>query len=183
MTTTADDRNTTTTASTAGGERLVCTPRTIFGPYVTLGMPLRPAVETDDDRPRFTITGRILNGLGEPAGMTSLETCQPEGWTRSFTGPDGVYEISTVKPRMPAGRSPHLTLLLNTGRMIRPAVTCLYFPDEDNDTDELLARLSPQQRATMLARATDDGYQFDIHLTGQFETAFLGWPGLLDDAE
>jgi len=176
MTTTADDRNRPAAA-------LVRTPRTIFGPYITLGMPPRPAVETDDGRVPFTITGRVLTGAGAPVGMTSIETTQPEGWTRSFTGPDGVYTIRTVKPSAPAGRAPHLTVLVNTGRMIRPAVTCLYFPDEDNDTDELLERLSPQQRATMLARATDDGYQFDIHLTGQLETAFLGWPGLLDDAE
>jgi protocatechuate 3,4-dioxygenase, alpha subunit len=175
---TADDGN-----RSAATNQMVRTPRTIFGPYVTLGMPLRSAVETDDGRVPFTVTGRVLKGSGEPVGMTSIETTQPEGWTRSFTGPDGVYTISTVKPKAPAGRAPHLTVLVNTGRMIRPAVTCLYFPDEDNDADELLLRLSPEQRATMLARAVDGGYEFDIHLAGQSETAFLGWPGLLDDDE
>ena len=174
MATTADDPDSATPT-----DQLVRTPRTIFGPYVTLGMPVRSTVETDDGRARITVTGRVLNGLGEPVGFTSIESCQPEGWTRSFTGPDGVYEITTVKPRPTPGRAPHLTFLLNTSRMIRPAVTCLYFPDEDNDADELLVRLSPEQRATMLARRTDKGYEFDVHLAGEFETTFLGWPGLL----
>ena len=180
MTTSADDHDRTATGET---DHLVRTPRTIFGPYVTLGMPLRPAVECDDDRARFTVTGRVLNGSGEPVGRTSVEASQPEGWTRVFTGPDSVYEITTVKPAAPAGRAPHLTLLLNTSRMIRPAVTCLYFPDEDNSTDELLVQLPPEQRATMLARGTDTGYEFDVHLAGELETTFLAWPGLLGDAE
>jgi protocatechuate 3,4-dioxygenase, alpha subunit len=178
MTTTADDEN---LASTDADDRLVRTPRTILGPYFTLGMPLRSVVEADDDRVPFTITGRVLNGLGEPVALTMIETNQPEGWTRSFTGPDGGYAITTVKPKVPWGRVPHLVVLVNFRRMLRPAVTCLCFPDEANDTDELFAQLSPEQRATMLARATEGGYEFDIHLAGESETTFLGWPGLLDE--
>ena len=174
MTTTADDTN----------ERLVPTPRTILGPYFTLGMELRSAVEPDDDRAPITITGRVLNGMGGPAALSMIETNQPEGWTRTFTGPDGAFEITTVKPQALPGRAPHLALLVTVGSfMIRPAVTFLYFPDEANDDDELLAQLSPEQRATMLARATDGGYELDIHLAGESETTFLGWPGLLDDEE
>ena len=181
MTTTAADENHTPTAA---NERLVPTPRTILGPYFTLGMPLPSAVKPDDDRVPFTVAGRVLNGLGQPAAMSMIETNQPEGWTRTFTGPDGAYEITTVKPKALPGRAPHLAVLVTVGSfMIRPAVTCLYFPDEANDADELLAQLSPEQRATMVARATDNGYEFDIHLAGESETTFLGWPGLLGDEE
>ncbi len=173
MTTTADDT----------GERLVPTPRTILGPYFTLGMELRSSVEAGDRTP-ITVTGRVLNGMGEPAAMSMIETNQPEGWTRTFTGPDGAFEITTVKPEALPGRAPHLALLVTVGSfMIRPAVTFLYFPDEANDADEVLAQLSPEQRATMLARATDGGYELDIHLAGESETTFLGWPGLLGDEE
>ncbi len=179
MTTTADDAD---LAAGAAGDRLVRTPRTILGPYFTLGMELRSAVETDDDRVPFTVTGRVLNGMGQPAAMSMIETNQPEGWTRTFTGPDGAFEITTVKPQALPGRAPHLALLVTVGSfMIRPAVTFLYFPDEANDDDELLAQLSPEQRATMLARATDGGYELDIHLAGESETTFFGWPGLVDD--
>ncbi|MEU0302893.1 hypothetical protein ABZ252_26020 [Streptomyces sp. NPDC006175] len=180
MTTTADAGNRSEVPTT---DRLVRTPRTILGPYFTLGMPLCSAVEPDDDRVRFTLRGRVLDGQGRPAPMSMIETNQPEGLTRTFTGLDGAYSITTVKPVVPSGRAPHLTLLVTVGSMIRPAVTCLYFPDEANDSDELLVRLSPQQRATMLARPADDGYEFDIHLAGDAETTFLGWPGLLGDAE
>ncbi|HWU12297.1 MAG TPA: hypothetical protein VN520_39145 [Streptomyces sp.] len=180
MTTTADDGN---RVAPSGTDQLVRTPRTILGPYFTLGMPLCSAVEPEDDRTPFTVTGRVLDGLGHPAPGTMIETNQPEGLTRSFTGPDGAYSVTTVKPKALSGRAPHLTLLITTGAMMRPAVTCLYFPDEANDTDELLAQLSSQQRTTMLARATDDGYEFDIHLSGESESTFLGWPGLQGDVE
>ncbi|MFI8193908.1 hypothetical protein ACIF8T_35005 [Streptomyces sp. NPDC085946] len=176
MTTTADDGNRAVTSAT---DQLVRTPRTILGPYFTLGMPLRSAVVPADGR--ATVTGRVLDGLGGPAPMTMVETNQPEGWTRSFTGMDGAYAITTVKPEAPSGRAPHLTLKIVTAAMIRPAVTCLYFPDEANDTDELFVRLSPEQGATMLARTVEGGYEFNIHLSGESETTFLGWPGLLGE--
>ena len=181
MTATADGRDGAAPPATGPLEP---TPRTILGPYFTLGMKVRPAVEVDDGRAPFTVSGRVLNGLGEPAPMTMVETHQPEGWARFFTGMDGRYEITTVKPKVQSGRAPHLTLLVTLGNfMIRPAVTCLYFPDEANDADELLVRLTPEQRATMLARAVDGGYEFDIHLAGESETTFLGWPGLLGEGE
>ena len=181
MTATADGRDSAVAPAT---DRLQPTPRTILGPYFTLGMPLCSTVETDDERRRLTVTGRVFNGLGQPAPMTMVETHQPEGTTRSFTGMDGRYEITTVKPTAPPGRSPHLTLLVSMGSFtIRPLVTCLYFPDEANEGDELLEQLSPEQRATMLARATEGGYEFDVHLAGESETTFLGWPGLLGGEE
>jgi protocatechuate 3,4-dioxygenase alpha subunit len=181
VTTTADGRD---GAATASSGQLVPTPRTILGPYFTLGMRVRPALQPAGHQVPITVSGRVLNGLGEPVMMTMVETSQPEGWTRYFTGLDGAYEITTVKPQATPGRAPHLLLLVMSGNfMIRPAVTCLYFPDEDNDTDELLQQLSPEQRATMFARRTDVGYEFDIHLAGDSETTFLGWPGLLDDEE
>jgi len=181
MTTTENDTN---LAPAGTKDHLVRTPRTILGPYFTLGMGLRSAVRPGDDRTPFTVHGRVLNGVGEPAAMSMIETNQPEGWTRTFTGPDGAFEITTVKPKALPGRAPHLALLVTVGSfMVRPAVTFLYFPDEANDNDELLAQLSPQQRATMLARATDGGYELDIHLAGESETTFLGWPGLLGDEE
>ena len=173
-----------TTPAGDPSERLVPTPRTILGPYFTLGMTLRSAVEPGDDRAPIRVTGRVLNGMGDPVARSMIETNQPEGWTRTFTGPDGAFEISTVRPQALPGRAPHLTLLVSVGSFsIRPAVTFLYFPDEANDDDELLAQLSPEQRASMLARATDGGYELDIHLAGESETTFVGWPGLLGDEE
>ncbi|HYG94296.1 MAG TPA: hypothetical protein VD859_11980, partial [Nocardioides sp.] len=63
MTTAADDTN---LAPTPANDDLVPTPRTILGPYFTLGMGLRSAVEPGDDRASFTVTGRVLNGVGQP---------------------------------------------------------------------------------------------------------------------
>jgi protocatechuate 3,4-dioxygenase alpha subunit len=53
--------------------------------------------------------------------------------------------------------------------------TRLYFEDEDNGADALLARIDPPERAqTLIAKRAGDGrYRFDIRLQGAGETVFL----------
>jgi len=54
-------------------------------------------------------------------------------------------------------------------------VTRVYFPDEEaaNASDPVLARVPAGARATLIARAGDDGFVFDICLQGDDETVFL----------
>ena len=54
-------------------------------------------------------------------------------------------------------------------------VTRCYFADEAgaNAADPLLASLPPEERATLVAAPTPDGYRFDIRLQGERETVFL----------
>ena len=53
--------------------------------------------------------------------------------------------------------------------------TRLYLPEDSAalETDPLLATLSPEQRATLVAVADPTGYSFDIVLQGEGETVFL----------
>jgi len=160
---------------------LVRSPRTVLGPYFTLGMPLRGTVDAPDGKAVIRIRGQVQDGNGDPAPMTAVETTQPEGWTRSYTQMDGTFEIVTVKPEAREGRAPHLGVLVLFPSQIRPGVTCVYFDDEAgaNESDQLLVQLTPEQRETMLARRVDDGgYELVITLSGEGETTFLGWEGI-----
>jgi protocatechuate 3,4-dioxygenase, alpha subunit len=157
--------------------QLVRTPRTVLGPYFSLGMQLRSTVVSAGQE-LITIRGSVLDMFGNPTPMSIVETAQPEGWTRSYILMDGKYEIRVPKPAPMAGRAPHLSAWAAFASAIRPTVTCIYFEDEDNEGDELLALLSPEQRATMMARKTDDGYQFDFRLSGEGETVFLVGEGI-----
>jgi protocatechuate 3,4-dioxygenase alpha subunit len=54
-------------------------------------------------------------------------------------------------------------------------VTRIYFADEAeaNAEDVVLRGLSEDQRRTLIAEKTDDGYRIDIHLQGDQETVFF----------
>jgi protocatechuate 3,4-dioxygenase, alpha subunit len=45
------------------------------------------------------------------------------------------------------------------------------------DADALLSSLPEPERATLISRADEDGFRFDIVLQGERETVFLRYPG------
>ena len=51
--------------------------------------------------------------------------------------------------------------------------TRLYFPDEDNRDDPVLALLDHARRTTLIAVQKPAGYVFDIYLQGDAETVFF----------
>ena len=54
-------------------------------------------------------------------------------------------------------------------------MTRCYFADEPeaNAEDRVLAGLTDDQRATLLAQPADDGYRLDVLLQGEGETVFF----------
>ncbi len=52
-------------------------------------------------------------------------------------------------------------------------VTRIYFADEDNADDPVLAAIDEARRATLIATPADGGYRFDIVLQGPDETVFF----------
>jgi protocatechuate 3,4-dioxygenase alpha subunit len=57
--------------------------------------------------------------------------------------------------------------------------TRAYLPDDADAlaADPLLTSLDRDRRATLVSRADEYGYAFDVRLQGEDETVFLRYPG------
>lgn len=151
---------------------------------------------------RIKIEGLVLDGTGTPVKDVLLEAWQadaagiyphPEdprhadcatgfrGWGRIITDFDtGLWTFDTIKPGSVMGRNgrpmaPHINLWLVARGLNIGLNTRLYFDDEDNSTDPILALIEHvDRRKTLLARKVSDGhYRFDIRLQGEGETVFM----------
>jgi protocatechuate 3,4-dioxygenase alpha subunit len=144
----------------------VRTPSQTVGPFfaVAFGEPQARFVVAEDAPGAIRITGRVLDGAGEPVPDALVETWQAEGFGRCATDADGRFEIVTVK-------APHIAVSVFARGLLQRVVTRIYFDDDESDT--LLRSLSPEERATLLAQPTEDGYRFDVHLQGERETTFF----------
>jgi protocatechuate 3,4-dioxygenase, alpha subunit len=148
------------------------------------------------------ITGTVYDGLGEPVPDAMIETWQadPNGRFADLHGygdpseisgfrgfaryaaedGDGTYEIVTLKPGPVAGpdramQAPHIDVSVFARGMLDRCVTRIYFADEPaaNAGDAVLAGVPQERRETLIARPTEHGYAFDIHLQGANETVFF----------
>jgi protocatechuate 3,4-dioxygenase alpha subunit len=150
----------------------------------------------------FWIRGLVVDGAGDVVPDAMVETWQadpdgrfpsPEdprgpsaypgfrGYTRAETvQPPGEFGIFTLKPgRLPDGegglQAPHIDVSVFARGMLDRVVTRIYFADEAeaNAEDAVLRGLSEDQRRTLIAAKTDDGYRLDICLQGAQETVFF----------
>jgi len=179
------------------------TPAQTVGPFLSLGLawPDGPCVVDPDAPGAVRIGGRLLDGRRDPVGDGLIETWQadPDGrfpqpgdpppkpgafrhFGRCLTGPDGAWEIVTLKPApLPApGRAteaPHLDVSVFARGLLHRVVTRIYFADEEaaNAADPVLRSLPDDAaRATLLATPVAGGaYRLDIHLQGPDETVFF----------
>ena len=156
------------------------TPSQTVGPYFSLGLLAQAANELVPDGIR--ITGRVLDGAGEPVPDAMVEIWQADedgryrpdfGWGRSGCDQDGRYSFVTRKPGAVAGQAPHLTVIVFARGLLKPVLTRMYFPDEEeaNAADPVLTAVD--DASTLVARAGDDGLEFDIRLQGDGETVFF----------
>ena len=145
----------------------------------------------------ITITGSVYDGTGWALRDAMLESWQADaagvfpgqpgadpavnGFCRfAADAQSGEFTLRTVMPgavamRGGAMQAPHIALWI-TGRGINTGLqTRIYFADQDNSADPLLARIEQRQRVdTLLAQKTGAGaYRFDIRLQGVDETLFL----------
>ncbi|MEO0744640.1 MAG: protocatechuate 3,4-dioxygenase subunit alpha [Pseudomonadota bacterium] len=145
----------------------------------------------------ITITGAVLDGTGWPLRDAMLESWQADaaglypgqdgadpavsGFCRfAADGDSGEFTLRTVKPGPTRGRNglqfaPHIALWIVARGINLGLSTRIYFADEDNSADALLARIEQRPRVdTLLAQQTgDSAYRFDIRLQGAGETVFL----------
>jgi protocatechuate 3,4-dioxygenase, alpha subunit len=156
----------------------VITPSQTVGPYFTLGLVDANQLVPDGLR----LTGRILDGAGEPVPDAIVEVWQADeegryrphfGWGRSGCDQDGRYTFLTVKPGPIDGQAPHLTMLVFARGLLKPVLTRMYFPDEEeaNARDTVISGVD--DRSTLVARPVEGGLEFDIRLQGDGETVFF----------
>jgi len=159
------------------------TPSQTVGPFLAIGLPWPdgPFVVPEGTDGAITITGRVLDGAGDPVPDALVETWQADpggrfshpddprgaaaapfrGFGRCPTGADGSYRIVTRKPGplpCPDGRTeaPHLDVSVFARGLLDRVVTRIYFPDEGhaNVADPVLASIGdPARAATLIAHA------------------------------
>ena len=141
------------------------TPSQTVGPFFAIG--LKPVAADEDG---ITISGRVLDGAGDPVIDALIETWHPDaGFARSPTDADGRWSIVTRK-------APHLAVSLFARGLLNRVVTRIYFGDEPeaNAADPVLQALPDDAaRATLIAQPVDGGYALDLRLQGERETVFF----------
>jgi protocatechuate 3,4-dioxygenase alpha subunit len=162
------------------------TPSQTVGPYLAIGLPFPdgPYVVPRETPGAIRIHGHVLDGAGEPITDALLETWQADpdgrfgtafrGFGRAPTGPDGEYEIFTLKPgRVDAEQAPHIDVSVFARGMLHRCVTRIYFADEANEGDPVLDSVPKDRRGTIIAEPGEDGYRFDVRVQGESETVFF----------
>jgi protocatechuate 3,4-dioxygenase alpha subunit len=187
--------------------QLGTTPSATVGPYLAIGLTWEDGVwaAAEGTEGGFWIRGQVFDGAGAVVPDAMVETWQadPDGGFASSEDPRGEatypgfrgyarastitggYEVFTLKPgRVPDGegglQAPHIDVSVFARGILDRVVTRIYFADEAdaNAEDAVLRGLSDEQRRTLIAEKTDDGYRFDVHLQsctekGMDETVFF----------
>lgn len=139
------------------------TPSQTVGPYFSMRLPWEngPYVVPEGTPGAITITGRLLDGAGDPIPDGLIETWQANpagrfahpddprgpviggdkafrGFGRCETAHDGSFRIVTLKPGpVPAGdgdgklQAPHIDVSVFSRGMLDRSVTRIYFADEE----------------------------------------------------
>ncbi len=170
------------------------------GPFFGYALPydgdssLVPAHHPDAVR----LHGTVRDGDGSPVPDALLEIWQPApdgrvpqvagslhrdgytftGWGRAATDVAGHYSFTTLEPgptREGAARFVAMTVFARG--LLDRLFTRVYLPGQaELDTDPLLRSLSPDRRATLVARREAGALLFDVVLQGDQETVFLAYP-------
>jgi len=187
---------------------LITTSSQTVGPYVKIGFEslaiedLAPAGATGE---RITLTGRVLDGDGEPVNDGVVEIWQanahgkyahPEdaqdkpldtafrGFGRSLTRTDGGFRFTTIKPGAVPGpggatQAPHIVVTVFMRGLLKHLITRVYFPDEPTNADDLVLKLVPQERRASLIAKHAPGdkavLEWNVVVQGKDETVFFDY--------
>ncbi|MFI5609330.1 protocatechuate 3,4-dioxygenase subunit alpha [Amycolatopsis sp. NPDC051903] len=178
---------------------LLTTPSQTVGPYLSIGLPWEdgPFVVPEGTEGAFWIRGTVTDGAGAVVPDAMIETWQadPQGgfdhpddprgrsesgfraFGRCPTDENGEYRILTLLPGVLPGeqgeQARHIDVSVFARGLLNRVVTRIYFEDQDNSGDAVLASVPAERRDTLVAKKTDDGYRFDVRLQGDGETVFF----------
>jgi protocatechuate 3,4-dioxygenase alpha subunit len=166
------------------------TPSQTVGPFFHEALRWKDGARVAFSEPgrRVVISGRIVDGAGEPVGDALLETWQrspagatpaaaahgnPSGFARLETAKDGSFRIETL---MPGGDFPSLDVAIFARGLLKPLRTRVYLAAEGEvRRDPALQAVAASPRlATLVARpAGESEYRWDVRLQGDGETVFF----------
>ncbi len=165
---------------------LPLTPSQTVGPFFSFGLCDRPQNEliAPSSEGAFVLEGRVLDGDGEPVPDAMVEIWQADpsgayradfGWGRCGTDAGGRYSFVTAEPGRVEAQSPHIEMLVFMRGLLKPVLTRVYFPHEDeaNGADPVLTGVPAEDRQTLVAEATDGGLRFDVRVQGDRQTVFF----------
>lgn len=168
------------------------TPSQTVGPYVHIGLTLAGseliAPPGTDDTVDVSFT--IIDGNGDliTDAMVEIWQTRPDGTYntsdvegfrglgRSMADETGTARFSTVLPGTAGEEAPHLKVGVFARGMLERLYTRLYFPENDNSSDPVLALVEAGRRELLIAKPVDGGYRMTIvmqHADPEKETPFF----------
>lgn len=163
------------------------TPSQTIGPFFHDALLEKDLTElVSPDHPKaIKIEGVVYDGAGDPVSDAMLEIRQADAFGRSGTDAEGKFFFVLVKPGPlpgPGGtrQAPHVNVSVFARGLLKPAITRLYFPDEEgsNEADPVLSSIEdPALRQTLVAREDGDKLRFDVRLQGEGQTVFFEFEG------
>ena len=168
--------------------RRMTTPSQTVGPYLAIGLPWPdgPDVVPEGTPGRHPDPrAACFDGAGEPMPDALIETWQADPDGRFGTGFRGFGRCAdqrrrrvgdphaSSRARSGDGQAPHIDVTVFARGLLNRCVTRIYFADEDNAADPVLASRARGAARDAVAEPGDDGYRFDIHLQGERETVFF----------
>lgn len=176
------------------------TPGQTVGPFFAFGLqyPDMNQIVHPHSPGSLVLGGTVTDGAGAPIPDALVEiwqadsdgsiprargACRRDGHTftgfgRAFTTDEGHYEFWTRNPGASAGKAPFFAVVVYARGLPNKLHTRAYLPENEAAlaADPLLAALSPEERATLIAaRTPEGGLTFDIRLQGEKETVFLAY--------
>ena len=173
------------------------------GPYFRIGLIYGNSqnilVNEKTSGERIVITGKVVDGDGEPIPDAMVEIWQPDangifnhpedplhdqadphfrGFGRAENRNEGIYRLETIKPGSRDNAAPYINMNVFARGMLIHAMTRIYFSDEAaNAADSVLNGIEESRRRTLIADRQETGgkviYHFDINMQGDKETVFF----------
>lgn len=165
------------------------TPGQTVGPFFRYGLEFEGGTELVPPHSpgAIRLSGTVYDGSGTPIPDALVEIWQADGdgaiptatgsfrdrdgftgFGRAHVSDDGVYEFWTLLPD-----ADFISVIVFARGLMDRLQSRIYLPGR---SDAFLESLTPDERATLVAVATDDGLRHDIRLQGDGETVFLAYP-------
>ncbi len=170
------------------------------GPFFAFGTqyPKMNEVASPHSPGAIVLGGTVYDGAGAPIPDSIVEIWQADtdgsisrargslhrddhtftGFGRTFTTDEGHWEFWTRNPGAEPGKAPFFAVIVYARGLPNKLHTRIYLPDDEAllAADPLLSSLDADERATLIATRTPDGYlSHDIRLQGDRETVFLAF--------